>query len=547
MAFTLRDVLALDVFKQGQAEVVAGDGLLNREVRWVHLPERLLIAPGHLRGGELVVIAGFDLPASEEDQREIIRQLAAVPIAALVMELGRVWKEVPSAVVEEAQACRLPIIVLHRQTYFVQITEQVSAAIINRQYGLLRHAEQLARRFDNLLLSGASLDRLLHELSSCVSNPVVLEDLSHEIVAYSERAQPIAHLLSSWIAHASQGHMRIEGGIVPSARGGGISCAWVPVILHSEVWGRLHVITLEHEMRLQDRLALDRAVTAVGLALLSSRNANHVVNHAQSVVIADVLNSRLVAVDELKRSAASVGVDFGDGPLCAIAIVRLQRLADDSLSQPRARSRLMEELLAVTREASESAHCPLLSGIVGDDMLGFIGTAPGADAASAFRPMEERLCQDDTALSAVIGFSDLDRQSTPRQALLEAQEAAAYAETRGHGIAHFADLKLNRVLLRLDSELNAPRFVESELGPLLGFDQKGRVRLVETLRAFLHANGSRSAAAAALGIQRRSLYARLRTIEKLLACSLDDPETRVRLYLALMSLDLFRHRAQAPL
>ena len=49
MTFTLRDVLALDVFKQGQAEVVAGDGLLNREVRWVHLPERLLIAPGHLR------------------------------------------------------------------------------------------------------------------------------------------------------------------------------------------------------------------------------------------------------------------------------------------------------------------------------------------------------------------------------------------------------------------------------------------------------------------------------------------------------------------
>ncbi|HZL06407.1 MAG TPA: PucR family transcriptional regulator ligand-binding domain-containing protein, partial [Coriobacteriia bacterium] len=347
MTFTLRDVLALDVFKQGQAEVVAGDGLLNREVRWVHLPERLLIARGHLRGGELVVIAGFDLPSSEENQREIIRQLSAVPIAALVMELGRVWKEVPSAVVDEAQVCRLPIIVLRRQTYFVQITEQVSAAIINRQYKLLRHAEQLARRFNTLLLSGASLDRLLDELSSCVSNPVVLEDMSHEVVAYAERSQPTVHLLSSWITHAAQGHGRLEGGIVPSARGGGVSCAWVPVILHSEVWGRLHVITLEHEMRPQDRLALDRAVTAVGLALLSSRNASHVVNHAQSIVIADVLNSRLVAVDELKRSAASVGVDFGDGPLWAIAVVRLQALADDSLSQPRARIRLMEELLAV--------------------------------------------------------------------------------------------------------------------------------------------------------------------------------------------------------
>ncbi|MFA4965790.1 MAG: PucR family transcriptional regulator ligand-binding domain-containing protein [Thermoleophilia bacterium] len=197
MAFTLRDVLALDIFKQGQAEVVAGDGWLNREVRWVHLPERLLIAPGHLRGGELVVIAGFDLPSSEEDQREIILQLAAVPIAALVIELGRVWKEVPAAVIEEAQVRRLPIIVLRRQTYFVQITEEVSAAIINRQYGLLRHAEQLARRFDTLLLSGASLDRLLSELSSCVGNPVVLEDISHEVVAYAERSQPIAHLLSS--------------------------------------------------------------------------------------------------------------------------------------------------------------------------------------------------------------------------------------------------------------------------------------------------------------------------------------------------------------
>jgi purine catabolism regulator len=544
MSITLRDVLALDVFVQGQAEVVAGSSFLNRRVRWVHLPERLLIAPGHLVGGELVVIGGFDLPSCEEDQREIIRRLAAVPIAALVMELGRVWNEMPEAVIDEATDCRLPLIVLHRETHFVRITEQVSIAIISRHYQLLRYGEQLTRRFNALLLSGASLNRLVNELSRCVGNPVVLEDITNKVVAFAEQSQPIAHLLSSWSTHAVQSHGDLNGGVVPASKGAGMACVWVPVILHGEVWGRLHVITLEREVRSQDRLALNRAVTAVGLALFSGRNVDHVVNHAQSAVIADVMEGRLVAIDELKRSAAGVGVEYDDGPIWAIAVVGHKKRNDTRESPRRTRSRFAQELLASTREACVLAHGTLLSALIGDDVLGFVGGAPQSDPVHTFRTIEQRLCRSESGFSIVIGVSDVDGQSTLRQTLLEAQEAAACAEVRGEDLARFSDLRLDRVLLHIDSELDAPAFVESELGPLLQFDRKGRARLLETLRVFLDANGSRTAAASALGIQRRSLYARLHAIERLLTCSLDDPETRVRLYLTLRSLELLRHRTE---
>lgn len=548
MPFTLRDVLALEVFKRAEAEVVAGEKLLSREVRWVHLPELLRIAPGHLSGGELVVIAGFDLGPSEGEQRDIIRRLARVPIAALVVELGRVFDEVPPPVLDEAERCCLPLIVLHRETYFVHITEQVSAAIINRQYRLLQHSESLARRFDTLLLTGASLESLLKELSNFVDNPVVLETLTHQVVAFAEYKEPVTHLLASWASHATKDHEESPSRGIGVSHAGGTSCCWLPVILHGEVWGRLHVIANERELHTGDGLALDRAVLAVGLALLSDRNAAHALSQAQGVTLTDVLNSRIVTSDELKHSAASVGVEFGQRRMLAAVIVPKVPEGQDLRRQAKARSRLMQETLAAIRGAAADTQCVLLSAVVGDSIFGIVGLPEGGDDDQALRELEERVCKSPgCAFGAVMGTSWATDQTPVRMTLMEAQEAAGFSELRGGGASRFSELTLDRILVHLDSELDTPRFVDAELGPLLAYDEQRSTRLLETLRVFLDTNGNRTAAARAVGIQRRSLYARLDAVERILGCCLDDPETRVNLYLALRSLDLLRHRPRLGL
>lgn len=76
-------------------------------------------------------------------------------------------------------------------------------------------------------------------------------------------------------------------------------------------------------------------------------------------------------------------------------------------------------------------------------------------------------------------------------------------------------------------------FANGLLAPLVAQDARSHGRLMETLAAFVAANGNVLHAARELYIHRNTLKYRLRQIEKALGGSLDDPDLRLKLQLAL--------------
>lgn len=76
-------------------------------------------------------------------------------------------------------------------------------------------------------------------------------------------------------------------------------------------------------------------------------------------------------------------------------------------------------------------------------------------------------------------------------------------------------------------------FANGLLAPLLAQDERSHSRLMETLTAFAAENGNVLHAAEQLYIHRNTLKYRLRQIEKILGGSLDDPDLRLKLALAL--------------
>jgi purine catabolism regulator len=134
------------------------------------------------------------------------------------------------------------------------------------------------------------------------------------------------------------------------------------------------------------------------------------------------------------------------------------------------------------------------------------------------------------------------------RAFTEAQTAHRLGPTTGPGATHhYDDLVLHRLLtplLQAGPEL--ANFVESELGELITYDDEHRSELLPTLDAYLQANGSKAATAEALFLQRRSVYYRLTRIEEILGRSIETPDHRVRLYLALRARELLDSRATTP-
>lgn len=131
-ALTLREVLVLDPVRAAEPELLAGEGALDRPVRWVHSSE-VYEGANFLDGGELLLTNGFGLTDPDEEvRRRYVRELAARGAAGLAVEVGRSLPAMPAEVVDEARRLELPLLAMHRVVPFVRITEAANRAIVAR-------------------------------------------------------------------------------------------------------------------------------------------------------------------------------------------------------------------------------------------------------------------------------------------------------------------------------------------------------------------------------------------------------------------------------
>jgi purine catabolism regulator len=125
-----------------------------------------------------------------------------------------------------------------------------------------------------------------------------------------------------------------------------------------------------------------------------------------------------------------------------------------------------------------------------------------------------------------------------RRSFLDAREVAdmAIRHPDGRPFYRLPDLRLRGLLHLLRGDPRLTGFAERELGPLLAYDTAHDTRLADDLAAYLEAGGNKAAAAARAHLARPTFYQRLRLIEHVLGVSLDSPESRTSLHVALLAL-----------
>jgi purine catabolism regulator len=295
-----------------------------------------------------------------------------------------------------------------------------------------------------------------------------------------------------------------------------------------------------------DLLALDRAAAAVGLALLSEREAANLAEHASGALITDALHGRYASSAEILRRARGLGADFTGQKLVALAL-EVIGLADRDVSDVE-RQRVRTLVLREVKAAAKAAGSVALAALERDLALCLVGVPEGANprqvADRIGGELLHRLGERSERVDVAIGASGEADEDSVRRALEEASEAVAYGTRTGaDGVQHFPDLGVHHLLVRLADGPELARFVESQLAPLLAHEAKASSPLLPTLQAFLDNGGVKSTTAQALHIERMSLYHRLHRIERLLGRGLADSETRTQLDIALRGLDILRKRS----
>ncbi|WP_166969409.1 PucR family transcriptional regulator [Brevibacterium atlanticum] len=163
----LRELLDHESMRAADPVVRAGSRRLEQAtVRWVHSSEVLDIGPLML-GGEFLLSGGTVLSrVSGVRQDRYIRELAAHHVAALALETGSEFPEIPRRVVQAAAEVGLPLIELRRVVPFVEIAESVNSSLVSDSVATLQRADEISHAVSVALVGGAGIRQLLEVLAT---------------------------------------------------------------------------------------------------------------------------------------------------------------------------------------------------------------------------------------------------------------------------------------------------------------------------------------------------------------------------------------------
>jgi len=533
---TLADVLALPSLATGRPRVVSGADQLDAPVRWAHVAEVPDVA-GLLRGGELVLTTGIGLPRDEAGLVAVLRELAAVPVAALVVELGRTFTErLPAFLGHTARQLGLTLVELRREVAFVDVTEAVHALVLDAQLAELRATQQVHETFTEMSVEGADPELVLRQVARLSGTAVVLENLAHQVLAHDSGGTDPQRLLSRWESRSRR--TRTDG---RTGWDGETGLLATMVGARGQDWGRL-LLARDEQPQPVDIVLVERAAATLALNRLLTRDLEGLERQSHRSLLATLMAQAEPTADVLLRAGA-LGVPLEGRRLLGMVVRGWPTLAGSSGLEAQARLRDLTEAVA---QAVRGRDIDALVGAVDDRGVGVLAALSPrqrdvdvlADLAEEIRrSVRGRMPQLDPNRLVVAAGSLVGGPRGARRSLVEAGQVADAAAqlTTTAPFLRLTDLRLRGLLHLLHDDPRVQTYVERELGALLAHDATTGEDLTAALLTYLNAGRNKSAAAAAAHMSRPAFYERLARLQRVLGADLDDVETCLSLHVALLA------------
>lgn len=403
---------------------------------------------------------------------------------------------------------------------------------LEAQLSEIQMSHDIHERFTKLSLEGAGIRSILEAVGALAGGPAALYSPDgyrvRGVGETSDGMPPRLHVPSA-VSQAAAREIRISAGRPARA------IDLVPVRAGADVLGLLAVGLDEQAADSQGRVrALEHGSTVLALELSKERAAAEVERRLRGDLVEEMLAGGLEGdeAERIARQAERLGHRLPHRAWVFVlepdddeteAAVSTQGDQLDAALSGLIRSR-MPDALALVRSASAVFLVP---DEVAPDLAACEKLA-GQILAAATPVMKPG--------SASVGFGNLANSVAElARSHIEARQALRLTRRAGGRgrVASYRSLGAFRLLLEVQSPEALRRFVEELLGPLLQYAQSRDTPLLETLEALSSKRWIRRAAARHLGIHINSMSYRVERIQSLTGLSLDDPETRVAISIAL--------------
>lgn len=551
---TIRDVLESPTLAHARVETFCSPEALDRPVRWVHVADAVR-AGALLQGSELLLTTGIAWSDRADERIAMIDTFAQRSVAALVLELGSHWRQVPADVVKACKRYDIPLIVIHDEVKYVELTEYIHTLLLEHKVQQVMAIHEVTESFTSLMVNGAPTTQILAHASRLLQCPVVLEDLSHQVVCYAEGHMLPSTLLNNW-SEKSRRWSAIIGNygtltqcvtvdsenaigaraVVRALTSGSINDKrhepelWTMIDVQARglAWGRLFYYGRSLSVAGGDHILSQAAIT-LAMERLGSTNPYSWVDLIEKTAIERLVDNKYTTVQGVQEVLSASGFRMEGRHLFALLLEHHGSYIEPTVFRKQIRKTFNDaDFLATPLESDPRLVVAALS---------IPANSQYQDIVEPLHAMAKNISEQYSTKIRII-CSNASETTLELSALIrQLSHATPTPMPRAKvTVLSLSRTPLENLLLTLRDDVRVQHYVNSTLDPLILYDKNHHGDLLETLAAVLANPTSRKAAADQLHLSRTALYGRIATIERLLHMNLSDGETMFSLSLALKSM-----------
>jgi PucR family transcriptional regulator, purine catabolism regulatory protein len=523
---SVRNILSL-LIPHG-AQLVAGGVGLDRRVTWATRMRARLPAFERVRGGELALLGLSQLHRLDETLPHLLTSLHKEGVAAIAIATSSL-ESVEKEPLSLADQLHVPLILLPLAAPLEEIEREVITFIVSFQGENERKATEISHQLMQLSVQGAGLQGICERLARTCNKWVIVQDADQELRSQASPSDSETQTLPSPLT--DENLLR-----------NGLRRITVPILIRHESVGYLSLIGKDIDFDYLERLILGQVTPILALEFARERDRNEVESRYSAEALMDVLQGNYQQTDEILTRARLLGFDLLVPQLVVIfEIGQNEPEYPASSFQHQWSKRIRDELQRIWPTCWISFEARRVLALLPiNESTGTIESEFEKTISTRIDRVQSRLQQGRASNSKLptfttgIGRVAKDVQQIS-QSYREAQQALEIGRRLfGEGKIHyFAQLGIYRLLFHLYGHQELSDFYQETLGPLTESDSRSNNALIETLECFFNCNGNLSETARTMHLHRNSLLYRLGRIEELLGQSLEDPELRLSLLIAL--------------
>ncbi|MBU8907340.1 PucR family transcriptional regulator [Desertibacillus haloalkaliphilus] len=547
MQVTVKEISKLKILQDTNVKT-ARDQLDQCQVEWVSVIETPV--ENFVRKNEFVLSTGIGCGQDEELFLKFIQEIIEAKAAALVIAKGRYIKEIPQNILTYAEEHQFPIIEIPWEVRFADIIHSILQTLNRHEDKVVEDSETMRKKLLQLILQGAGLTDIATTVYDKIKLPVIITDKRGIVKGKSPNASPLEqrwnHYISNELETISQtsieqsnylSHPHIQWLDVGEEQQ---SILQLTIQSASEVQGYLLIETDEkyqdNEGALQPFIyILEHAATTVALCFLHENAVRETELRLRDDFVWSLAKGKITSWETALSRAKSLGYQINIPYICIIGYP--ENLEDiHQKSQASATSSHEHWLQGMIRcfeeevfHTGRTVNLQTMSTFQREELVIFLEVTPGKSNESSFTFLEllntrlHRLFPDlilSWGIGKQYGFKHF------HESFNEAQMALNIGR-RQKGPGHqstYADTRVDRALMSLLGNEELQQITDSTIGSLVEYSKDRGIDLIHTFVSYNQNRGNVSQTARKLNLHRQSLLYRLRKIESLTGCSLDNPD-----------------------